>query len=235
MQAATEATTTKLFRFLKSIPRNTLTLLRMIFIDCAVPIVFLFIFNVFGQLVAALCGTILTAWSIDPVVVRRAKHAINTLFAQSPLLVVYLQRRQPIRQSFRSPRSIIAAVTIGTLLLAINVLAQVGKSDVGLEFSLSAGLMVLSICLFTPIAEEMFFRGYLWARLQARGYGDGLITICTALLFAAVHWPNNLAALTNYLFMAFSFSLIRYFGGGIGLPIFFHAAMNFIVIRHIGV
>ncbi|KQZ63111.1 hypothetical protein ASD54_01635 [Rhizobium sp. Root149] len=128
-----------------------------------------------------------------------------------------------------------AAIAIGILLLAINVLAQIGKVDVGLEFSLSAGLMILSTCVFTPVVEELFFRGYLWARLQARGYGEVSIIICTALLFAAIHLPDNFASLFNYLRMGFSFSLIRYFSGGIGLPIFFHAAMNFIVIRHIGV
>ena len=224
-----------MFSALKGIPRNMLTLLRMIFIDCAVPILFLILTAAIATTLSTFLAIILSGEKLEGIVKIRASHLTAVVTGNGPLLLASLIRLQPIRQSFRSPRSIIAAIAIGILLLAINVLAQIGKVDVGLEFSLSAGLMILSTCVFTPVSEEMFFRGYLWARLQARGRSDGLITICTALLFAAVHWPNSLAALTNYLFMAFSFSLIRYFSGGIGLPIFFHAAMNFIVIRHIGV
>ncbi|WP_312222940.1 CPBP family intramembrane glutamic endopeptidase [Rhizobium rhizoryzae] len=224
-----------MFSALKGIPRNMLTLLRMIFIDCAVPILFLILTAAIATTLSTFMAIILSGEKLEGIVKIRASHLTAVVTGNGPLLLASLIRLQPIRQSFRSPRSIIAAIAIGILLLAINVLAQIGKVDVGLEFSLSAGLMILSTCVFTPVSEEMFFRGYLWARLQARGRSDGLITICTALLFAAVHWPNSLAALTNYLFMAFSFSLIRYFSGGIGLPIFFHAAMNFIVIRHIGV
>jgi membrane protease YdiL (CAAX protease family) len=224
-----------MFSALKGIPRNMLTLLRMIFIDCAVPILFLILTAAIATTLSTFMAIILSGEKLEGIVKIRASHLTAVVTGNGPLLLASLIRLQPIRQSFRSPRSIIAAIAIGILLLAINVLAQIGKVDVGLEFSLSAGLMILSTCVFTPVSEEMFFRGYLWARLQARGRSDGLITICTALLFAAVHLPNSLAALTNYLFMAFSFSLIRYFSGGIGLPIFFHAAMNFIVIRHIGV
>lgn len=224
-----------MFSALKGIPRNMLTLLRMIFIDCAVPILFLILTAAIATTLSTFMAIILSGEKLEGIVKIRASHLTAVVTGNGPLLLASLIRLQPIRQSFRSPRSIIAAIAIGILLLAINVLAQIGKVDVGLEFSLSAGLMILSTCVLTPVSEEMFFRGYLWARLQARGRSDGLITICTALLFAAVHLPNSLAALTNYLFMAFSFSLIRYFSGGIGLPIFFHAAMNFIVIRHIGV
>lgn len=224
-----------LIGFFKSLPANIMTLLRMIFLDCAVPIVFMLIFDFLAQIIKAILGVILTAWSINPVVIDRVRYAVATLAAQFPLLVVCLQRREPILQSFHPPRSMAAAMTIGLGLLALNLTAQIGVVDIGLELSLSAGLAIISVCLLTPFCEELFFRGYLWARLQARGYSDGLITICTALVFAAVHAPVSLASLFNYLLMAFSFSLIRYFSGGIRLSIFFHAAMNFIVIRHIGV
>jgi membrane protease YdiL (CAAX protease family) len=224
-----------LFRFLKGMARNMLTLLRMIFIDCAVPIVFIVIVAVVAQTLGAFMGIILTGEKLGPVVSKRGASVTVGVVFYSTILTACLIRLQPIKQSFRPSRSMIAALAIGGLWLAVNLLAQYGKPNAGLELSISAVLMMIDICLLTPVAEELFWRGYLWARLQARGRSDGLITICTALLFAAVHWPNSLAALTNYLFMAFSFSLIRYFSGGIGLPIFFHAAMNFIVIRHIGV
>ncbi|WP_156379008.1 CPBP family intramembrane glutamic endopeptidase [Rhizobium sp. Root149] len=220
---------------LKYIIHSATKIFRIIFIDCAVPILFLLATGVIATTLSTFMAIILSGEKLEGIVKIRASHLTAVVTGNGPLLLASLIRLQPIRQSFRSPRSIMAAIAIGILLLAINVLAQIGKVDVGLEFSLSAGLMILSTCVFTPVVEELFFRGYLWARLQARGYGEVSIIICTALLFAAIHLPDNFASLFNYLRMGFSFSLIRYFSGGIGLPIFFHAAMNFIVIRHIGV
>lgn len=235
MQAATQTSTPKLFRFLKSIPGNMLTLLRMIFIDCAVPIVFIIIVTVVAETLGVFMGIILSGEKLGVIVSQRGAHVTAGIVAYSAMLAACLIRLQAIKQSLRSPRSMIAAVAIGALWLAVNLLGQYGRPDAGLDTSLSAILRILATCALAPIAEETFWRGYLWARLTARGYGDGLITICTALLFAAAHLPNSLDALTNYLLMGLSFSLVRYFSGGIGLPIFFHAAMNFIVIRHIGV
>ncbi|MCJ8507563.1 CPBP family intramembrane metalloprotease [Rhizobium lemnae] len=214
---------------------NAILLLRMIVIDCAVPIVFIVIVTVVAETLGVFMGIILSGENFSLIVSQRGAHVTAGVVAYFAMLAACLIRLEAIKQSLRSPRSMIAAVAIGALWLAVNLLGQYGKPDVDLDTSLSAILRVLAGCALAPIAEETFWRGYLWARLKARGYGDGLITICTALLFAAVHLPNSLDALTNYLFMAFAFSLIRYFSGGIGLPIFFHAAMNFIVIRHIGV
>ncbi len=115
----------------------------------------------------------------------------------------------------------------------MNLLAQLGVSDVGLEFSLSAILKIVATCVLAPVVEELFFRGYLWQGFK-RGIRRGSIIICTALLFAAIHLPDNFASLFNYLRMGFSFSLIRYFRVHRAAHLF-HAAMNFIVIRHIGV
>ncbi|WP_312222941.1 CPBP family intramembrane glutamic endopeptidase [Rhizobium rhizoryzae] len=224
-----------LFPALKSIPRNMLTLLRMIFIDCTVPILFLFAMDFIAQIAKVLTAIILAGWSFETVVNHRIGYTVAMAAAKLPLLSICLSRRLAIVQSFRSARSIKIALAIGVCLLGVNLLAQLGVSDVGLEFSLSAILKIVATCVLAPVVEELFFRGYLWARLQARGYGEVSIIICTALLFAAIHLPDNFASLFNYLRMGFSFSLIRYFSGGIGLPIFFHAAMNFIVIRHIGV
>lgn len=212
-----------------------LTLLRMIFIDCAVPIVFIVIVAVVAQTLGAFMGIILTGEKLGPVVSKRGASVTVGVVAYSAMLAACLIRLQPIKQSIRSPRSMIAALTIGGLWLVMKFAAVQGRSYVGLDLSLSAILVTVDICLTAPIVEELFWRGYLWARLQARGYGDGLVTICTALLFAAAHTPDNFILFTHYLMMGLSFSLIRYFSGGIGLPIFFHAAMNFIVIRHIGV
>lgn len=215
--------------------QNSFTIMRIIIADCAVPLLFILTVTAAAQTLGAFMGIVLSEEKLDTIVKARAAYLTSGVVAYSAILAACLIRLQPIKQSFRSSRSIITAVTIGLILLTVNLAAQHGKPNAGLELSISAVLMILDICLLTPVAEELFWRGYLWARLQGRGRSDGLITICTAILFIAVHLPKDIPSLVNYSLMGFSFSLIRYFSGGIGLPIFFHAAMNFIVIRHIGV
>ncbi|WP_312222942.1 CPBP family intramembrane glutamic endopeptidase [Rhizobium rhizoryzae] len=222
-------------RSFQNLLSSAFTIVRILIVDCAVPLLFILIVTAVAQTIGVLMGIALSGEKLDTIVKARAAYFTTGVVAYSAILAACLIRLQPIKQSFRSSRSMIVAVSIGLFLLVVNLAAQHGKPNAGLELSISAALMILDICLLTPVAEELFWRGYLWARLQARGRSDGLITICTAILFVAVHLPGDIPSFVNYALMGLSFSLIRYFSGGIGLPIFFHAAMNFIVIRHIGV
>ena len=120
MQAATETSTPKLFRALKSIPRNMLTLLRMIFIDCALPIVFIVIVAVVAETLGVFMGIILTGEKLGPVVSKRGASVTAGVVFYSAVLAACLIRLQAIKQSLRSPRSMIAAVAIGGLWLAVK-------------------------------------------------------------------------------------------------------------------
>ncbi len=94
-----------------------LTLLRMIFIDCTVPILFLFAMDFIAQIAKVLTAIILAGWSFETVVNHRIGYTVAMAAAKLPLLSICLSRRLAIVQSFRSARSIKIALAIGVCLL----------------------------------------------------------------------------------------------------------------------
>ena len=57
----------------------------------------------------------------------------------------------------------------------------------------SGGLAVGCVAVCVPVAEELFFRGFLFGVLE-RAHGRALATVLTIVLFAVVHLPQQWGA-----------------------------------------
>ena len=94
---------------------------------------------------------------------------------------------------------------------------------------------IVTVVLLGPIAEELFFRGYLWTRLEARwpsrarfwGASVGPTLFVTSALFAAGHvlvdFDIQRAAV---FFPALVFGWMRARSGNIAAGALFHALCN---------
>lgn len=91
-------------------------------------------------------------------------------------------------------------------------------------------MFVVAVAVIAPVAEECFFRGYLWRVYEERGYDPKAILLAVSLLFWAAHFPTSPPVQLEYAFMSLSLGLIRYFSGGVYLGIVAHSLMNLIVL-----
>jgi len=84
---------------------------------------------------------------------------------------------------------------------------------------------VFLILLLAPLAEELFFRGWLWTGLrQSWGpVGTGLLTGGAWLL---LHLGNGLWKPLFILPSAILFSLARHYGGSVRASLWLHVATN---------
>ncbi len=103
-----------------------LTLLRMIFIDCAVPILFLILTAAIATTLSTFMAIILSGEKLEGIVKIRASHLTAVVTGNGPLLL------HPL--SGFTNQTVFPLATINycchrhrILLLAINVLAQIGK------------------------------------------------------------------------------------------------------------
>jgi membrane protease YdiL (CAAX protease family) len=87
----------------------------------------------------------------------------------------------------------------GVLFLAINAAITLSAQGAGLDLPdqnkmfpletaspIEAALMGLGVIVFTPLWEELFFRGYA-TRVFIERFGTGIGLVCSALLFAVPH------------------------------------------------
>ena len=94
------------------------------------------------------------------------------------------------------------------------------------QLSLAENLIVA--VLLGPVAEELFFRGAMFAALLRR-WGIGTAVIVPSLLWAIVHvqygwWDVALLAGSGILL-----AMVRWKGGSLYLPVGLHAAWNLLV------
>ena len=83
-----------------------------------------------------------------------------------------------------------------------------------------AALRFLAIALAAPVAEELFFRGWLWSRLS-RTWPPHRVALATGLAFAAAHAQYALSILPA----AAALSWLR-LQGGVRAPLILHLAIN---------
>lgn len=84
--------------------------------------------------------------------------------------------------------------------------------------------MLLTVCL-APMAEELFFRGWLWGRLRL--YWRPLATaVCTGLLFMLLHLTGGLLKPLFVLPSTVLLTLARHYGGGVRASIIVHIVHN---------
>lgn len=83
----------------------------------------------------------------------------------------------------------------------------------------------LAVLLLAPVAEELFYRGWLWERLRER-WSVPVVGLVTGLLFALSHSHAVLVILPG----ALALTLVRIHCGGLRASMLLHAANNLLAI-----
>jgi membrane protease YdiL (CAAX protease family) len=86
-------------------------------------------------------------------------------------------------------------------------------------------MQFLLIVPVAPIAEELFFRGWLWTALR-RSWGVWPTAVCTAGMWLAVHALDAPARVLMLLPMAVLLSLARYYGNSVRASLAVHIVNN---------
>ena len=92
-------------------------------------------------------------------------------------------------------------------------------------------LVIVSICLVTPVMEELVFRGWLFRRIGQTKLGDIGALILTAIIFTVIHsqYEHNVSFI---IMLAFGLLLgfIRYKSNNISYSIVTHMFFNSLAI-----
>jgi len=115
-------------------------------------------------------------------------------------------------------------------MLTSYVLAHPGQRYASLDGPTDktlVGLIMLNLVVLAPLAEELFFRGWLFTALRLR-FGFIPVLLVVSALFAAFHWDRRHMILV--LPLAFALGLIREQAGSIKPTIALHAAYNLTII-----
>jgi membrane protease YdiL (CAAX protease family) len=81
------------------------------------------------------------------------------------------------------------------------------------------------IVVAAPLAEELFFRGWLWSELQAR-WRALPVAVVTSATWLALHLPEGVGRVTLLLPIAIALPLVRHFGRSVRAPIIAHVCNN---------
>jgi membrane protease YdiL (CAAX protease family) len=128
-------------------------------------------------------------------------------------------------------------LALGAVIAAYAVLVSVAShrarpDQVSLMLSVSGWLTVTFLAIVVvvaPVAEELFFRGWLWVGL--RGHWSAVPTaVLTGLLWDAIHIEGGIVRPLLLLPVALILSTARHFGESVRAPIALHALYNIIVL-----
>jgi uncharacterized protein len=100
----------------------------------------------------------------------------------------YLKLSTPIRSGQVAPTLALAAAYL-TLGMLFNYLVSGRTVAIDYPFRPRDWLQILVFLPIAPVAEEIVFRGFILRKLGER-YRFRTANLITALLFAAIHWPN---------------------------------------------
>lgn len=117
------------------------------------------------------------------------------------------------------------AIVVGLLMRGLGVQqTQMQMFESLRQVPLGVFLIVLLVtAVLAPVAEESFFRGYIFTALRGR-YGRPLAYVGSALLFAAIHF--NLPALVPILLMAVGLTYLYDRSGSVVPGIIAHGINN---------
>jgi membrane protease YdiL (CAAX protease family) len=94
---------------------------------------------------------------------------------------------------------------------------------------ISLAIMLLLALAVAPLAEEWFFRGWLWTALR-RCWGAWPTGFCTAALWLAIHGLDGPLRVLVLLPTAILLSLARHYGGSVRASLVVHVVNNFAAI-----
>lgn len=91
------------------------------------------------------------------------------------------------------------------------------------------GTLVTNLVILAPLAEELFFRGWVYTALRTR-WGFLPSFLVTAAAFVAIHWDPNHRHMLRVLPLALGVGLLREMTGGIRPGLALHAAYNGVIV-----
>jgi membrane protease YdiL (CAAX protease family) len=133
-------------------------------------------------------------------------------------------RRGPALAVAVAALSYAAIATLVMTLSQANRIVTSGATDVLLLATFVTNLVVLA-----PIAEELFFRGWLYTGLRRR-LSFWPSYLLTALFFAAIHYDANHRRFFLVLPLALALGILREVSGSIRPTIALHAAYNLVIV-----
>ncbi|MHC4927444.1 MAG: lysostaphin resistance A-like protein, partial [Planctomycetota bacterium] len=89
-------------------------------------------------------------------------------------------------------------------------------------------LLFFAIIICAPLAEEIFYRGFMFEGLQATRLGPVGATIITSLLWAVVHMQYDWYGITSIFFGGLILGAARVKTRSVLLPMLMHAVQNLI-------
>lgn len=142
------------------------------------------------------------------------------------VLLVPVLRAAPLRDWLRPPSAGAWQVVLAFVLVLLAnrlVMLLVPVADIGARGAAGgwALLGLAAIAFAAPLGEELFFRGWLWARLS-RAWPPRVVAAATCLAFAAAHGQYAASVLP----VALALTWLRLAGGGLRAPLALHLAMN---------
>ncbi len=87
-------------------------------------------------------------------------------------------------------------------------------------------IFMFGIVVAAPLAEEFFFRGFLFAGLSTSRGGPVLAIVLTSVSFAALHIQYDLYDMTSILVAGVLLGVIRWRTGSLWFCVALHALMN---------
>jgi len=94
-------------------------------------------------------------------------------------------------------------------------------------------LFWVSVAVFAPAFEEIFFRGFLLTGFQQSRLGTAGAVIITSLAWASLHIQYTLPTIIIILIMGIILGIIRLKTGSLWGPLFIHAAWNLIALAQV--
>jgi uncharacterized protein len=129
-------------------------------------------------------------------------------------------------------------VLVVIALVALSILADIfygTPQDTGFTSDAYATsrwpvLLGVAVVIFAPLFEETFFRGFVFAGLQASKVGVAGAIILTALAWAVLHLQYDPYGMATIFVLGLVFGFVRFKTGSLWSTLLLHAAWNLIAI-----
>lgn len=96
-------------------------------------------------------------------------------------------------------------------------------------------LLWLAIVIAAPLAEELFFRGFLFEGLRYTRLGTIGTVVITSLLWAVIHLQYGPYEITTVFILGLLLGVARLVTGSIYIPILMHALVNLVATVEVAV
>jgi membrane protease YdiL (CAAX protease family) len=117
--------------------------------------------------------------------------------------------------------------------IALRLVPATGEAPIETLVSWPSGSLALAlVAVVVPVAEELFFRGFVFGQLERR-FGGAVAFGATIALFALAHLPQDFGAwgaLTSVLVAGAGFTAIRWLTGSTLASTLAHLAHNAIIV-----